>query len=192
MSRVFASRYDAGTAFVAKNGFRNDDFTPYLYKTTDYGKTWSAIAGDLPDAPVNVVVQDAEPESAVRRQRRRRVCVVRRRHDWSRLKANLPTVPVQDLLVHPREHDLVLATYGRGLSITNVAPLEQLTAAVLDEPVHLFDVRPATLYTTSGWGNYELYGDRHLATPNEPVGFTVTSYVGTDLGAEVTVAFADP
>ena len=50
VSRVFASPHDAGTAFVSKSGFRNDDFAPYLYRTTDYGKTWTAIAGNLPRA----------------------------------------------------------------------------------------------------------------------------------------------
>ena len=75
--RVAARR---GTAFVSKSGFRNDDFAPYLYKTTDCGKTWTAIAGNLPNAPINVVVQDRrEPRSARRRQRRRRVRVDRRR-----------------------------------------------------------------------------------------------------------------
>ena len=63
VSRVFASPWDAGTAFVAKNGFRNDDFAPYLYRTTDYGRTWTAIAANLPRAPINVVVQDRRNRS---------------------------------------------------------------------------------------------------------------------------------
>ena len=58
VSRVYASTHEAGTAFVSKNGFRNDDFKPYLFKTADFGKTWTAIKGNLPDAPINVVVQD--------------------------------------------------------------------------------------------------------------------------------------
>ena len=193
VSRVFASPDDAGTAFVSKTGYRNDDFRPFLYETTDYGATWTPIAANLPERPVNVIVQDDRNPRLLFAGTDGGVYVsVDGGAGWSALKGNMPRVPVTDLVVHPRERDLVAGTYGRGLSITNVAPLEQLTAAVLDEPVHLFDVRPATLYTTSGWGNYELYGDRHLATPNEPVGFTVTYYVGTDLGAEVTVAFADP
>src|SRR5947209_6008725 len=58
VSRVFASPHDAATAFVAKTGYRDDDFKPYLFRTTDYGKTWTSIAGDLPNRPINVVVQD--------------------------------------------------------------------------------------------------------------------------------------
>ncbi len=80
VSRVFASPHDAGTAFVSKTGMRNDDFAPYLYRTTDYGKTWTAIAGNLPNYPINVVVQDRKNRvPAGRRQRRRRVRVDRRR-----------------------------------------------------------------------------------------------------------------
>src|SRR4026208_2563973 len=63
VSRVFASPHDAGTAFVSKSGFRNDDFAPYLYKTTDSGKTWTAIKGNLPDAPSNAVVPGRENQA---------------------------------------------------------------------------------------------------------------------------------
>ena len=193
VSRVFASPHEAGTAFVSKTGYRNDEFRPFLYETTDYGETWTSIAANLPERPVNVIVQDDRNPRLLFAGTDGGVYVtIDGGARWSALAGNMPRVPATDLVVHPRERDLVVGTYGRGLWITNVAPLEQLTAAVLDEPVHLFDVRPATLYTASGWGNYELYGDRHLATPNDPVGFTVTYYVKTDLGAEVTVAFADP
>ncbi len=193
VSRVYASPHAAGTAFVSKTGYRNDDFRPFLYETTDYGATWTPNAANLPERPVNVVVQDSRNPRLLFAGTDGGVYVsIDGGAAWSALEGNMPRVPVTDLVVHPRERDLVAGTYGRGLWITNVAPLEEMTAAVLDEPVHLFAVRPATLYTTSGWGNYELYGDRHLATPNEPVGFTVTYYLKADLGAEVTVAFADP
>ncbi len=192
VSRVFASPFEAGAAFVAKTGYRNDDFRPFLYVTKDYGATWTPIAANLPERPVNVIVQDDRNPALLFAGTDGGVFVsIDGGADWSALKGNMPRVPVTDLVVHPRERDLVAGTYGRGLWITNVAPLEQLTPAVLDEPVHLFDVRPATLYTTSGWGNYQLYGDRHLSTPNDPVGFTVTYYVKAGLGADVTVTFAD-
>ena len=76
VSRVFASSYDAGTAFVAKNGFRQDDFTAYLFKTTDYGATWTSIAG-RPARPADQrrLAGPHEPEPAVRRQRQGRVGV---------------------------------------------------------------------------------------------------------------------
>ena len=82
VSRVFASPLEAPTAFASKSGFRNDDFKPYLYRTTDFGQTWTSIAGDLPASPINVVVQDdEEPRPAVRRQRHRRVRLDQRRQE---------------------------------------------------------------------------------------------------------------
>ena len=107
---MFASPYEAGTAFVSKTGFRNDDFTPYLYRTTDFGKTWTSIASDLPKAPINVVVQDPKNPKLLFVGDDIGVMVsIDGGGHWTRLQGNLPTVPVHDLLVHPREHDLVLA-----------------------------------------------------------------------------------
>ena len=94
VSRVFASPHDAGTAFVSKSGFRNDDFTPYLYRTTDAGKTWTAITSNLPNSPINVVVQD---------RKRRELLIVGNDIGvfvsidgggaWTQLKANLRRSP---------------------------------------------------------------------------------------------------
>ena len=82
----------------------------------------------------------------------------------------MPNVPVHDLLVHPRERDLVVGTYGRAMYITDVSVLQQLDEKVLAEDAHLFDLDPHAPVQTSGWGNYDFYGDRFVSTPNEPAG----------------------
>ena len=80
VSRVFASSHQPGTAYVAKNGYRHDDFAPYLFRTTDFGATWTSIGRGLPDQPINVVWQDRRnPAAAVRGQRQGRLGVDRRR-----------------------------------------------------------------------------------------------------------------
>ena len=162
VSRVFASPSNAATAFVAKNGFRNDDFSAYLYETTDAGHSWKSIAGDLPAAPVNVIVQDRRNPHLLFVGNDIGVFVsIDDGGHWSRLKANLPTVAVHDLLVHPREQDLVLATYGRALWTGDISPLQEITPETLHEDVHLFDVKPKARYGFGRQGmNYELYGDR--------------------------------
>ena len=193
VSRVFASPHDAATAFVSKTGFRHDDFKPYIFKTTDFGKTWTSIAADLPDRPVNVIVQDrrnadlllAGTDGGVH------VSIDGGRH-WVRFASNMPTVPVHDLLVHPREQDLVVGTYGRGIWVTNIGPLQEMTTELLAEDAHLFDVRPVAIRTESGWGNYQLYGNRYLSTPNEPNGFVVVYYLKSKPAAKVSVTIADP
>jgi photosystem II stability/assembly factor-like uncharacterized protein len=192
VSRVFASPHRVDVAFVSKTGFRNDDFTPYLYRTADGGKTWQSISGDLPHSPVNVVVQDRTNAHllVVGNDLGVYVSIDDGQH-WSRFKANLPTVAVHDLLIHPRENDLVLATYGRALWVGDVSPLRELTPEVLAKNAHLFDVesKPRYGFGTQGM-NYRLFGDRYLQVPNEPEGLTVNYYVKT-VGDSAQITIAD-
>jgi hypothetical protein len=192
VSRVFASPHDAATAFVAKSGFRNDDFAPYLYRTTDFGKTWTAIAGNLPRAPINVVVQD---------RKNRNLLVIGNDVGvffsvdggaaWAQLKANLPTVAVHDLTIHPRENDLVIGTYGRALWTGDITPLQELSADVLAKDAHLFDLEPKARYGFSTQGmNYHLFGDKFLEVPNEPEGLVINYFVKAD-AANARLRIAD-
>ena len=190
VSRVFASPHDAATAFVAKNGFRNDDFRPYLYRTTDFGKSWTAIDAGLPPAPINVVVQDRRNKNLLIVGNDTGVWVsIDGAASWRRLKANLPTVPVHDLTVHPRENDLVIGTYGRGLFLGDITHLQELSQAVLDKPFHLFAPEPRAAYQFRALGNYHLFGDKYLETPNEPDALIIQYYLREkqDGGARVGI-----
>lgn len=195
VSRVFASPHDAGTAFVAKNGFRNDDFRPFLYRTTDFGATWTPISSDLPASPVNVVVQDATNANLLYVGNDRGVWVsIDAGAHWTRLEANLPTVAVHDLTIHPREHDLVLATYGRALWSGDVSFLPELTPQVLNADAHLFDIEPKAKYGFGSQGmNYRLFGDKYVVVPNEPEAVVINYFVKADHadGARITVTDLD-
>jgi hypothetical protein len=112
---------------------------------------------------------------------------------WSQLKANLPTVAVHDLTIHPRENDLVLATYGRALWTGDITPLQELSADVLGKTAYLFDIEPRARYGFSTQGmNYHLFGDRYIEVPNEPEALVVNYYLAADqsAGAKVTIADA--
>jgi len=193
VSRVFASPHDPGTAFVAKNGMRNDDFAPYLYRTTDFGKTWTAIAANLPRYPINVVVQDRKNRDLLIVGNDVGVFVsIDAGAAWTRLKANLPDVAVSDLTIHPRENDLVLATYGRALWTGDITPLQELTPAVIDKPAYLFDIEPRARYGFGNQGmNYNLFGDKYLEVPNEPDALIVNYYVKADLASPARVVVTD-
>jgi photosystem II stability/assembly factor-like uncharacterized protein len=195
VSRVFASPHDAGTAFVAKNGMRNDDFRPFLYKTTDFGATWTTISGDLPVSSINVVVQDRKNANLLYIGNDRGVWVsIDAGAHWIQLKTNLPTVAVHDLTIHPRENDLVLATYGRALWTGDVSFMPEVTPAMLNETAHLFDIEPKARYGFGSQGmNYELYGDRFLSVPNEPEAIVINYYLKADqaAGAKVTITDAN-
>ncbi|MEO5897441.1 MAG: hypothetical protein ABIS06_17255 [Vicinamibacterales bacterium] len=193
VSRVFASPHDPAVALVSKSGFRNDDFAPYLYRTTDYGKSWVSISSNLPGAPINVVVQD---------RRNRELLIVGSDvgvyvtidagQQWSPLKANLPTVAVHDLTIHPRENDLVMATYGRALWTGDITPLQELASDVPSRSAHLFDVEPRARYGFSTQGmNYHLFGDKFLEVLNEPEALVVNYYLAADATEEARVTVVD-
>jgi hypothetical protein len=193
VSRVFPSPHDPATAFVSKNGFRNDDFAPYLYRTTDYGRSWTPVNGNLPNAPINVVVQDRKNRQLLFVGNDLGVFVtidggVR----WSRLAANLPTVAVHDLTIHPRENDLVLATYGRALWTGDITPLQELSAETDTAHAHLFDIEPRARYGFGSQGmNYHLFGDKYLQVPNEPEALVINYYLPADAGAEAKITVTD-
>jgi photosystem II stability/assembly factor-like uncharacterized protein len=193
VSRVFASPYDAATAFVAKNGFRNDDFTPYLYKTTDFGRTWRSLSANLPSAPINVVVQDRKnPALLFVGNDLGAFASIDDGAHWVRFTGGFPTVAVHDLMVHPREQDLVLATYGRALWNGDIAPLQELRSSTLDEDAYLFDIKPKARYGFGTQGmNYELYGNKYLRVPNEPEAWAVNYYLKANQPSAARISVTD-
>jgi len=194
VSRVFASLHEAGTAFVSKSGMRFDDFRACLYKTTDYGETWISIAGNLlNDKSINVVIQDRKNPGLLFAGTEQGVYVtidggVR----WLPLKNNMPWVKVTDLVIHPRENDLVVGTYGRSVWVTDITPLQEMKASMLAEDAWLFDIEPRTQRIYGGIGNYQLLGDSHLFTPNEPNAVVINYYLRNKAAGPVKISVADP
>lgn len=149
VSRVLASAFDAGTAYVSFDGHRSDDFSTHLFQTADYGETWKDIAAGLPRASALHVIREhprnrdllfAGGEFGLY------ISFDRGAH-WQELKNNLPRVPVDDIQIHPRENDLILATHGRSVWIMDsIAALDELNPKVMESAVHAFQVRPATMW----------------------------------------------
>src|SRR5262249_36478335 len=178
VTRVFASNSNAATAYVAKSRLRQDDFRPFLYKSTDYGATWTSIAGNLPKRSINVIFEDYQNPKLLFVGNDGGVYVtIDGGAHWSAMKGNMPTVPVTDLTIHPRESDMVVGTYGRGIWITNIAVLREINDAVLNEDAHFFSVQPRSKRNEGPIGNYRLLGDRQLITPNEPNGLAFIYYL---------------
>jgi len=194
VSRVFASPHEAGSAFATKTGLRFDDFRPCLYKTTDYGETWTSLSANLPaDKCLNVVIQDRKNPSLLFVGTEQGVYLsLDGGKTWLPFKNNMPWVKVTDLVIHPRENDLVVGTYGRGLYITDITPLQEIKDEVLFQDVYLFDIEPRTQRVYGGIGNYQLLGDSHLFTPNEPNAVVVNYYLKDKAAAQVKVKISDP
>jgi photosystem II stability/assembly factor-like uncharacterized protein len=117
VSRLVASKYDAGTVYITMSDRREDNIKPYLFRSTDYGKTWTALVTDLPASPVNVVREDPRNANILYCGTDMGVYISRDKgKSWQSIQGNLPaTVSVNDLFVHPRDYNLVIGTYGRGV-----------------------------------------------------------------------------
>jgi photosystem II stability/assembly factor-like uncharacterized protein len=117
VSRLVASKYDAGTVYITMSDRREDNIKPYLFRSTDYGKTWTALVTDLPASPVNVVREDPRNANILYCGTDLGVYISRDKgKSWQSIQGNLPaTVSVNDLFVHPRDYNLVIGTYGRGV-----------------------------------------------------------------------------
>jgi len=124
ISRVEASRFAEGTVYVAQNGKRNDDFTALLWKSTDYGETWRDISAGIPGSPVNVVREDPENPDILYVGTDLGVYVTTDgAASWDVLAAGLPSTFVHDLVIHPRDDVMVIATHGRGMWALDVRPI---------------------------------------------------------------------
>ncbi len=179
VSRVITSHHADGTAYATFDGHRNDDFAIYVYMTTDFGETWKAISNGIAanGGIVNVIREHHRNANLLFAGTEYGAYVsFDRGANWSRLKMNLPTVPVDDIAVHPRENDLIFGTHGRSVWVLDdMTPLEQLNDNVLKSDLQLFDVRPATawrIYGHKGATGYKIFlGD------NPPYGAIFNFYL---------------
>ena len=164
VSRVEASRTAEGTAYLTFDGHRSDDFKPYVFVTKDFGKTWASLANGIPDGqPVYVIREDPKNANLLFLGTEFGVFFsVDAGKQWNSLKLNMPTVSFHDLLIHPRDNDLIAATHGRGIWILDdISALQQATPTVLAEDAQLFTTtRPATRWLRiqrGGYGRGDLY-----------------------------------
>ncbi len=171
VSGIEASHFDPARVYVAVDGHRADVFRPYLFVSDDFGATFRPLAAGLPaGGPVQVVREDLANQDLL-------FCGTEfgaftsfdRGAHWLRLKEGLPTVAVDDLLIHPRDRDLIAATHGRSILILDdITALEQTTPAVLGEPVHLFQPRPAREFYHLPYGG--IWGDGFFRAKNPEFG----------------------
>jgi Sortilin, neurotensin receptor 3, len=161
VSRVEASHFDTLTFYVAYDNHRWNDFTPYLYMTTDGGRTFRSIVNNLPSGGVadflHVIREDPQNRDLLFvGTSLSTYASIDRGKTWSKFASGLPSVPVYDLQIHPRDHELMAATHGRSLWVVDIAALEQLTPKVVAS-TYLF--KPKTAYQWGEGPQMELSGN---------------------------------
>jgi len=192
VSAVAASNHAAGRAYVSKSGNKTDDFHPYLFMTDDFGATWKSIAGNLPNEPIHVVWEDnRNPDLLFVGTGGGAFISITRGRKWVKV-TNIPNTPVLDLAVHPRERDLIVAALGRNVFVANIAPLEELTDAVLAKDAHLFSIKPTVERVTWSFGaNDYLFGQRYFVTPNPDTGMAISYYLKGGRSDQPGIAITD-
>jgi len=192
---IVASSASRGTAYVSFDAHRDGDFAPYIFRTADFGKTWTAVTTGLPkdDASVRGLAEYPGKPSVLFAGTERALFVTHDSGDhWARLAANLPTTRYDDIVVHPRTKDLILGTHGRGIWILDDAsPIAEWTPAIAEKRSHLFAVPRATLMLywedVSNMNHYFFTAENpaegaaftyHLAQPAQKVRLIVTASSG--------------
>jgi hypothetical protein len=191
VSDVFASARDANTVFVALNNWQRGDYKPYLVRSTDRGRTFTTITGNLPDRhDVWSVIQDhvngnllfAGTEFGV-------FTSVDGGQRWLQLKGGMPIAQARDMTIQKRENDLVVATFGRGFYVLDdYSPLRELAAQALAEETHLYPLRDAYIFNQTGMAPAGTAGlgpmSGNWTAPNPPYGAVFTYSVNANIPAD--------
>jgi len=152
VSRVIASQHKKERVYVTLNGYRSDDFTVYVYRSDDYGKTWANISNNIPASPVNVIREDSEnPNLVYVGTDNGAYASFNQGKEWSPFHKGLPNVAIHDLVIQPSAKHLILGTHGRSLYKATIAPLQLMTSEVIAKEAHIFPI--STIKKSRTWGN---------------------------------------
>jgi photosystem II stability/assembly factor-like uncharacterized protein len=183
VSRLAASRHDANTVYASFDNHKNEDFKPYLLRSTDAGKTWTSIAGNLPEnGPVLAFAEDTVNANLLFAGTEfGAFFTVDGGSHWVQLKGGLPTIAVRDMVIQAREGDLVIATFGRGFYVLDdISALRQIKAESLEHSAAMFPVKDSLLYIERhplGGPKKGFQGDAFYTADNPPYGAVFTAYL---------------
>jgi photosystem II stability/assembly factor-like uncharacterized protein len=211
VSRLECSHFVEGLAYLTIDRHRNDDRAPYIFKTTDFGKTWQGLAADplaspppLPALPPPVGEGTGGglgwgPAYVIREDPRNKDLLflgtesglfisIDGGNHWQRFP-KLPIVPVHDLVIHPRDRELVIGTHGRGIYLLDIAPLEEMTAETIKLDAYMFEIRPALAFRFRGSRGET--GSKSFTAPNPPFGATIYYYLKGSISESAQITILD-
>ncbi len=190
VTRVIASHAREGRAYVSFDGHRNDDFKPYVFMTENFGESWQALTNGLPH-PAHVIREHPRNPNLLFVGTEFGLWVsFNRGATWLPFKSNLPTVPVDDIAIHPRENDLILGTHGRSIWVLDdITPLEQMSENVAANAAQLFDIRPTTAWRI--YNHKGSTGNKTFAAQNPPYGALISYYLHDKPSEVVKLTISD-
>ncbi len=183
-SHAEPSKHDPATAYVTFEDHRRGNWTPYLYRTRDYGQGWEALPTQGIDGFIHVVEEDpVEPDLLFVGTEFGLFVSLDGGERWMPWRHGIPAVPVRAIMVHPRDHDLVLGTHGRGVFILDdIRPLRALASnpEIVSSPVHVFNPPPALEVAIAERIGYRSTGHAMFFGENRPQGALLSVWIGED------------
>jgi hypothetical protein len=176
---VEASKADAATAYAVFEDHQRSNWTPYAYVTHDFGKTWKSLVTPEIDGFVHVIEEDPIDKNLLFLGTEFGLFVsFDAGQNWMKWSNGIPTVPVRDIVVHPRDNDLIVGTHGRSIYIIDdISPLREITDEVMQKKLHLFQVQDAFQYQQGRLSSYLSPGDTFFSGENKRTGAVITYYL---------------
>ena len=185
VSRVIASAHKKERVYVTLNGYRWDDFTPYVFMSDNYGQTWTNIGNSIPTSAVNVIKEDPKNENVLYVGTDNGLYVsLNRDTNWQIFDSNLPNVAMHDLVIQPEAEHLIVGTHGRSLYKANIAPLQDFSKEIKNKSTHVFDIE--NIRKIGSWGS----SWSKWLQPNTPE-IKIPFYVNSDRNVTVAIYSED-
>jgi hypothetical protein len=178
---------------VAIDAHRTNDHKPYVFVTKDYGKTWTSVTANLPTGHVSVVREDPKNRNLLFVGNEYGLQIsLNGGKEWKPFMTGLPIVPINDILVHPRDGDLIIGTHGRSIWILDdITPLQQLTDTVMNADATLFAPRPGVLWRTDITASVTVGGSKHFRGENPQPGTWISYYLKNAASGDVKMTISD-
>ena len=172
ISEVLASRHNENRVYVSLNGYRQDDFTTYIYRSDDSGKSWTDISSNIPDAPVNALAEDTQSEDLLFAGTDNGLYVsFDGGSQWESFQSGIPNVAIHDLVIQDEAKHLLVGTHGRSIYQTDISILQKMTVNIRNSALNLFDLD--SVKHSDEWGN----PSTTWAKPNTP-GLDISFFAG--------------
>lgn len=186
VTRIVASAFSESRVYVTQNGYRQDDFRPMVWRSDDYGQTWTSIVGNLPLECVNTIREDPDREDVLYVGTDMGVYVTFNNGEtWEPLGKDLPHTPVHDLVIHPRERELVIASHARSVWVADVRLIKDLTDEIMAAPIHMYPLD--TIRNVGRWP----YQQRRPYEDARPTDHRINGTMWTSAGGQGKVRLID-